>query len=77
MFAFMPGKQYGAASPWSLSANVACGEIVLAQKGDISMDIYTYFFFSYGLTAIIAFSTVLIILFANKIMQAFERSLSK
>jgi len=41
------------------------------------MDIYTYFFFSYGLTALIAFSTVLIIIFANKIMQAFDRSLSK
>ena len=27
------------------------------------MDIYTYFFFSYGLTALIAFSTVLIIVF--------------
>ena len=41
------------------------------------MDIYTYFFFSYGLTVLIAFSTVLIIIFANKIMQTFERSLSK
>ena len=35
------------------------------------MDIYTYFFFSYGLTAIIAFFTVLLILLTNKIMNLF------
>lgn len=38
------------------------------------MDIFTYFFFSYGLTAIIAFFTVGLILLTNKIMQVMEGS---
>jgi hypothetical protein len=38
------------------------------------MDIYTYFFFSYGLTAVIAFFTVGLILVTNKIMQVMEGS---
>jgi hypothetical protein len=38
------------------------------------MDIYTYFFFSYGLTAAIAFLVVGLILGLNKVLQMFERS---
>ena len=41
------------------------------------MDIYTYFFFSYGLTAIIAFFTVGIILVVNKLMHIFDQMTSK
>lgn len=40
------------------------------------MDIYTYFFFSYGLTAVIAFFTVGLILVTNKILHMFEGSAS-
>lgn len=36
------------------------------------MSIYAYFFFSYGLTAAIAFSLVALILVINKIMQLAE-----
>jgi len=41
------------------------------------VDIYTYFFFSYGLTAIIAFFTVGIILVVNKLMYVFDHMTSK
>ncbi|WP_378954799.1 hypothetical protein [Pelosinus sp. sgz500959] len=41
------------------------------------MDIYTYFFFSYGLTAIIAFFTVGIILLTNKLMHIFDDMTNK
>ena len=41
------------------------------------MDIYTYFFFSYGLTAIIAFFTVGIILVVNKLLHMFQESAGK
>lgn len=36
------------------------------------MSIYTYFFFSYGLTAVIAFLLVALILVINKIMRLTE-----
>lgn len=36
------------------------------------MDIFTYFFFSYGLTAVIALATIGIIVLANKCMQAMQ-----
>lgn len=36
------------------------------------MDIFNYFFFSYGLTAIIAFSTVGIILLVDKLLHRFQ-----
>ena len=38
------------------------------------MDIITYFFFSYGLTAVIGFFTVGLILVTNKIMRVMEGS---
>ena len=41
------------------------------------MDIYTYFFFSYGLTAIIAFFTVGIILVVNKLMRIVDNRTNK
>lgn len=41
------------------------------------MDIYTYFFFSYGLTAVIALITVGLIIATNKILRAVEWSASE
>jgi hypothetical protein len=38
------------------------------------MSIYAYFFFSYALTAVIAFFTVGLILVTNKILRAMEGS---
>ena len=41
------------------------------------MDIYTYFFFSYGLTAIIAVLTVSVILLVNRIMNVLDAKIFK
>ena len=44
------------------------------RKEELQMDIYTYFFFSYGLTAIIALFTVGIILLVNKFLNRLQEA---
>jgi hypothetical protein len=44
----------------------------MIEEEETLMDIYTYFFFSYGLTAIIAYFTVGLILVTNKILKKLE-----